>query len=77
MPRSKARVALAMDHMRAGRKDEAIALSAQTLREHPDNVDAMRALADIYWRDEREPRDAEALLRRATTLAPGLCLAHG
>ncbi len=67
----KGAVALAMDHMRAGRKGEATATLRETLRDDPDNVDAMRALAGIYWRDEENLGDAEALLRRATTLAPG------
>jgi tetratricopeptide (TPR) repeat protein len=67
----KGKVALAFDHLRAGRKDEAIETLRNALRENADNVDAMRALAQIYWRDEKHLSDAEALLRRATTLAPG------
>ena len=69
-----AAVALALDHLRAGRKEEGIALLRQTLREHPQNVDAMRCLADIYWREGKNASDAEALLRQATTIAPFLCL---
>ena len=57
--------------MRAGRKGEAICDPAQGAAGGPDNVDAMRALAGIYWRDEENLGDAEALLRRATALAPG------
>ena len=67
----KGKVALAFDHLRAGRKDEAIETLRNALRENPDNVDAMRCLAQIYWRDDKHLGDAEALLRRATTLAPG------
>ena len=64
-------VALALDHWRADRKDEAIGLLRQALRENPDNVDAMRYLALIYWRENQQLGDAEALLRRATSQAPG------
>ncbi len=67
----KGKVALALDHLRAGRKEEAIETLRDALRENVDNVDAMRALAQVYWRDEKHLSDAEALLRRATTLAPG------
>ncbi|MSQ92284.1 MAG: sulfotransferase family protein [Gammaproteobacteria bacterium] len=67
----KGKVALAFDHLRAGRKDEAIETLRDALRENADNVDAMHALAQIYWRDDKHLSDAEALLRRVTTLAPG------
>ena len=43
-PRAR-QVALAMDHLRAGRKDEAVDTLRSTLREDPDNVDALRCLA--------------------------------
>jgi tetratricopeptide (TPR) repeat protein len=65
-------VALALDHLRAGRKDEAISTLRKTLREHPDNVDALHTLAQAYWGDDERVSDIEALLRRATELAPGL-----
>ena len=68
---ARGQVALALNHLRAGRKSEAIDTLRRTLRENANNVDAMRFLAQIYWRDEKQQSDAEALLRRATTLAPG------
>jgi tetratricopeptide (TPR) repeat protein len=66
----KGQVALAMDHLRADRKSEAIDTLRKALRENPDNVEALRCLAAIYMRDEDHVSDAEALLRRATALAP-------
>ena len=66
----KGRVATAIDHMRAGQKEEAIEALRGALRESPDNVDAMRCLAHIYIQDKERLSDAEALLRNATSLAP-------
>ena len=66
----KARVAVAMDHARAGRTTEAIETLRSFLRERPDDVDAMRFLAGIYLHANENLTDAEALLRRATSLAP-------
>jgi len=65
-------VAVALDHLKAGRKDEAISTLRKELREHPENVDALHTLAQAYWGDEKRLSDTEALLRRATELAPGL-----
>ncbi|NOX69106.1 MAG: tetratricopeptide repeat protein [Gammaproteobacteria bacterium] len=62
-------VALGMDHFKAGRKDEAIAAFRGVLRSNPDNVDAMRQLAIVYWRGDKNLSDAEALLRRAAEKA--------
>jgi tetratricopeptide (TPR) repeat protein len=67
---SKGNVALALVDLRAGRKPEAVDKLRRILRETPDNVDAMRVLAGIYFRDREQLGDAEALLRRATMLAP-------
>jgi tetratricopeptide (TPR) repeat protein len=67
---ARGQVALALDHLRAGRKTEAIDTLRSALRENASNVDAMRFLAHIYWQEEQQHSDAEALLRRATTLAP-------
>ena len=64
------RVAEGADHLRAGRADEAIAAFRDVIRGHPDNVDAMRHLAMAYWREKKKSGDAEAWLRRATTVAP-------
>ena len=71
----KGKVALALDHLRAGRKDDGIEILRTALRENPDNVDAMRCLAQVYWRENKQLSDAEALLRRATSLAPGFTAA--
>ncbi|MGB5132384.1 MAG: sulfotransferase, partial [Steroidobacteraceae bacterium] len=71
----KGQVALALDHLRAGRKPEAIETLRAALRETPDNIDAMRFLAQIYFKDKERLSDAEALLRRAITLAPGFTAA--
>ncbi len=65
-------VALALDHLRAERKDDAIMTLKKALRENPDNVDALHTLAQAYWGIEERVSDIEALLRRATELAPGL-----
>jgi tetratricopeptide (TPR) repeat protein len=64
-------VALALDHLAAGRRDESIATLRKALRANPDNVDAMHALAQAFWGDERRTSDIEALLRRVVELAPG------
>jgi tetratricopeptide (TPR) repeat protein len=66
----KGKVALALDHLRSGRKPEAIETLRGALRESPDNIDAMRYLAQVYLQDKERLGDAEALLRRATNLAP-------
>jgi tetratricopeptide (TPR) repeat protein len=66
----KGKVAQALDHFRSGRKDEAVDTLRSALRENPDNVDAMRYLAEFYVRQKERLGDAEALLRRATSLAP-------
>ena len=69
------RVAEGADHLRAGRADEAIATFREVLRSHPDNVDAMRHLGLAYWREKKKAGDAEAWLRRATTVAPDFAAA--
>jgi len=63
-------VAVGADHMRAGREEDAISSFRQALKDNPDNVDAMRFLAAVYVKQEIKLRDAEALLLRATQLAP-------
>jgi tetratricopeptide (TPR) repeat protein len=65
-------VGLALDHLRAGRKDEAVSTLRKVIRTNPDNVNALHTLAQAYWGDEERQSDIEALLRRATELAPGL-----
>ncbi len=65
-------VAVALDHLRAGRKDDAISTLRKALRDNPDNVDALHTLAQAYWGNDERVSDIEALLRRATELAPSL-----
>jgi tetratricopeptide (TPR) repeat protein len=62
-------VAVALDHLRAGRGDDAIATLRKALRENPDNVDALHTLAQAWWGDEARRSDIEALLRRVTELS--------
>ena len=66
----KGKVVIALEHLRSGRKAEAIETLRGALRESPDNVDAMRCLAQVYVRNKEHLGDAEALLRQATSLAP-------
>jgi tetratricopeptide (TPR) repeat protein len=63
-------VALGAQHLQAGRKGDAIETFRRGLKQNPDNVDALRYLAGIYLRDKENLGDAEALLRRATQIAP-------
>jgi len=72
---ARLQVAMALDHLRAGRKDEAITTLRQTVRAHPDNVDALHTLAQTYWGDDERVSDIEALLRRVNELAPALASA--
>ncbi|MDH3439330.1 MAG: sulfotransferase [Gammaproteobacteria bacterium] len=63
-------VAVGAEHIRAGREEAAIESFQQALKDNPDNVDAMRFLASVYLKQKVKLGDAEALLRRATELAP-------
>jgi len=63
-------VAVGAEHIRAGHEEEAIKCFRQALKDNPDNVDAMRFLAAVYLKQEKKLRDAEALLQRATQIAP-------
>jgi tetratricopeptide (TPR) repeat protein len=67
----RGQVAIALDHLRAGRKEEAIATLMACLRVDPDNVDALHTLAQAWWGDDQHQSDIEALLRRVTAIAPG------
>ena len=64
-------VAVGAEHMRAGREDEAVQCFRQSLKDNPDNVDAMLFLAAVYLKRRKTRGDAEALLERATQIAPG------
>ena len=55
---------------RDGKRDEAIGVFRDVLKGNPNNVNAMRHLAICYWHGEKRLHDAEALLRRATQMAP-------
>lgn len=68
-------VAVGAEHIRAGREDEAIQCFRNALKDNPDNVDAMRFLAAVYLKQEKKLRDAEALLQRATEIAPNFAKA--
>ena len=68
------KLALAAEHHKEGRHDEAERLYRELLRESPDNVDAMRLLAGILTR-KSETDESEALLQRAVSLAPDYALA--
>ena len=63
-------VAVGADHLKAGRVDEAIEALRGVIRQHPENVDALCFLALAYRQKDSHWEDAEALLRRATQLAP-------
>lgn len=66
----RAAIAQGVDHMNADRLDEAAEIFQKVLKRSPDSVNAMRYLAVTYWQGEKKLDDAEALLRRATQLAP-------
>jgi tetratricopeptide (TPR) repeat protein len=58
------------EHLKAGRKPEAIAAFEAVLRRNPDHIDALRMLALAMAGDPVSVDDAEALLCRVTALAP-------
>lgn len=66
----RARIIEGVEHQREGRFDEALLAFREVLRRNPNSVNAMRHLAVVYWQEEKRPDDAEALLRRATEIAP-------
>jgi len=63
-------VAIGANHLRSGRKDEAIKVFRDVLRKNPENVSAIRYLGLTYFREEKNFEEAEAWLRRATSIAP-------
>jgi len=67
-------VAEGVEHLRAGREEDAVKCFSQILRKNPDNVDAMRYLATVYHDQEGKLSDAEALLQRVTQIAPDFTL---
>ena len=62
-------MALAAEHQKEGRLDEAERLYRRVLRDNPRNVDALRLLALIAVNADR-PDDAELLLQQAIDIAP-------
>ncbi len=63
-------IAEGAEHLRAGRKTEAVAVFEAVLRRNPDHIDALRMLALTLAGDPARVEDAEALLSRVTSLAP-------
>ncbi|WND03882.1 sulfotransferase [Temperatibacter marinus] len=73
--KGKENIAIGLEHIRSGRLEEAEIAFKKALREAPDNVDAMRLLALSYRDQDKKLSDAEALLRRATDIAPDFLFA--
>jgi tetratricopeptide (TPR) repeat protein len=71
----KGEIAIGLEHMKADRTDEAIEVFQKLLKENPDNVDVMRHLAVVFWKNQKHLANAEALLRRATHIAPDYMVA--
>jgi tetratricopeptide (TPR) repeat protein len=67
-------MALAAEHQKEGRTEEAERLYRRVLRDNPRNVDALRLLALIALGADK-PDDAETLLLRAIDIAPDFLLA--
>jgi tetratricopeptide (TPR) repeat protein len=63
-------LALAAEHWREGRSEEAERICRKILRATPNNVDALRLLGRIAVSAKRHA-DAERLFRRALRIAPG------
>ncbi|MDE0271786.1 MAG: sulfotransferase, partial [Gammaproteobacteria bacterium] len=68
------KLALAAEHHKAGRREEASRQYRALLAESPNDVDAMRLLAGILA-SQSDVEEAEALLRKAVSLAPDYALA--
>jgi tetratricopeptide (TPR) repeat protein len=75
--RDAALVAAGAEHWRSGRYEEAETNLQSALRKNPENVDAMRFLALVYRDQDKKLLDAEALLRRAVSIAPDFHQALG
>jgi tetratricopeptide (TPR) repeat protein len=70
-------VAAGAEHWRAGRYEEAEAELLSALKNNAENIDAMRFLAMVYHDQNKKLLDAEALLRRAISIAPDFHQALG
>ena len=66
----RAAVAVALDHLHAERREQAVATLRKALRQVPDDPDVLFALAQAYWGDDERKSDIEALLRRVVDIAP-------
>ncbi len=75
--RDAALVAAGAEHWRAGRYEEAETTLISALRQNPENIDAMRFLAMVYDAQSKKTLEAEALLRRAISIAPDFHQALG
>jgi tetratricopeptide (TPR) repeat protein len=67
-------MALAAEHQREGRFDEAERLYRRVLRQRPNNVDALRFMASLAARVQKFD-EAERLLERAIAIAPDFTMA--
>ncbi len=67
-------MALAAEHQKEGRLEEAERLYRRVLQRNPDNVDALRLLALIALKSDHAD-DAETMLERAIGIAPDFLLA--
>jgi tetratricopeptide (TPR) repeat protein len=67
-------MALAAEHQKEGRLEDAERLYRQVLRQDPKNVDALRLLALIAIQAER-PDEAERMLRKVIGITPDFLLA--
>jgi tetratricopeptide (TPR) repeat protein len=75
--RDAALVAAGAEHWRGGRFEDAETTLLSALRKNPENIDAMRFLALVYRDQDKKLLDAEALLRRAVSIAPDFHQALG
>ena len=75
--RDAALVAAGAEHWRNERYDDAESTLLSALQKNPENIDAMRFLALVYYDQDKKLLDAEALLRRAIGIAPDFHQALG
>lgn len=66
----KKAVAEAIQQVQDGNSEDAVRTLRRVLKADPENVDAMRYLAAAYLKDKVKLGDAEALLKRASQIAP-------
>ena len=67
---SRTAIAKGVEQLKTGRREDAIEVFLSVLKKGPDDVNAMRYLAVAYLQGKEKLDDAEALVRRATQLAP-------